>query len=312
MLISVVIPVYNVEEYIGDTIYSLIQQEYSDFEIIFVNDGSTDNSSSIIYAKLKNKKIKYTIIDQKNSGQGVARNNGVKVANGQWIYFLDADDIIQPFTFSLFAETINKISNCDIVFSEYQYVNKDNLFDYTKKNSATEIYTREEILKGFLLRTVIPLVPGTFYKKTFLQKNNIRHPNLRWSEDQYFMWNVLNNLTKAVKNNCITYNYYRHTGYSVMNSTNIDTIYESYLEFIKLNQKINEKLVKDFLLSRWVLGCCHILAKRNNYYTFKTISNRLMLKRHLFKLMKFPIFKIRVTSLIGIINIRLLYYLLNC
>ena len=92
--ISVIIPVYNVENYLEESLDSIINQTFTDLEIICVNDGSTDNSPSILnnYA---NKDSRINIINQENKGLSAARNSGLDVATGDYIYFFDSDDILE-------------------------------------------------------------------------------------------------------------------------------------------------------------------------------------------------------------------------
>ena len=94
-LVSVIVPVYNVEKYLEECLDSIINQTLEDIEIICVNDGSTDNSLKILkkYAK-KDNRIK--IINQKNCGLGCARNSGLNQSQGDYIFFLDSDDYLNP------------------------------------------------------------------------------------------------------------------------------------------------------------------------------------------------------------------------
>lgn len=111
--VSVVIPVYNVEKYLDETIQSVLHQELQDFEIILVNDGSTDSSATICkkYASLD---PRIYFFDQENAGVSVARNNGLSHAVGEYVYFLDSDDTIDS-AFLLEAFTIAHHSDADIV-----------------------------------------------------------------------------------------------------------------------------------------------------------------------------------------------------
>ena len=91
MLISIIIPIYNKEKYLDDCIKSVIYQEYDNLEIILINDGSQDNSERIINKWIaKDQRIKY--IAQENKGVAYARNKGISIANGEYIFLLDADD----------------------------------------------------------------------------------------------------------------------------------------------------------------------------------------------------------------------------
>src|SRR5690625_1048731 len=93
ILVSIIIPVYNKEEYLEDCLESVINQSYEKIEIIIINDGSTDGSESII-KKWKNKDNRIKYMSQNNQGVAIARNNGIKVSKGDYIYFIDADDYL--------------------------------------------------------------------------------------------------------------------------------------------------------------------------------------------------------------------------
>ena len=94
-LISVIVPVYNCEKYIETCVDSVLNQTFTDFEIILVDDGSPDDSGKLC-DQLAEKNNKIVVLHQKNQGQAAARNNGVKIARGEWLHFLDSDDLIHP------------------------------------------------------------------------------------------------------------------------------------------------------------------------------------------------------------------------
>ena len=114
-LISIIIPVYNAEKYISNTIKSLFSQTYKNFEVIIIDDGSSDNSMQIVDKEMKQKNIPYTIIRQANQGVGKARNVGYENANGEWILFLDADDTINPFSIEIYTKIIEKEEKVDVI-----------------------------------------------------------------------------------------------------------------------------------------------------------------------------------------------------
>ena len=93
-MISIIIPLYNKATSIKRTIHSVLSQSYTDFELIIINDGSTDNSAEIVNKQFYDKRIRY--IYQDNAGVSSARNRGIKEAIGEWILFLDADDVLYP------------------------------------------------------------------------------------------------------------------------------------------------------------------------------------------------------------------------
>lgn len=106
--ISVIIPVYNCEKYLNKCVDSVLNQTYTNYEIILIDDGSTDRSSEICdkYEKVS-KKVK--VLHQKNSGVSQARNNGVDIAEGKYICFLDSDDYIEKEYFKFAIEKMQKV-----------------------------------------------------------------------------------------------------------------------------------------------------------------------------------------------------------
>ena len=112
--ISVIVPVYNVSEYLAQCMDSIINQTFEDIEIICVNDGSTDDSLKIL-EEYSEKDERISIISQENQGQGVARNVGMNAARGNYIFFMDSDDFIKLNALELLHE--NAVSNnSDVVF----------------------------------------------------------------------------------------------------------------------------------------------------------------------------------------------------
>ena len=106
-VISVIIPVYKCEKYLENCVNSILNQTFSDFEIILVDDGSPDNSGKICDA-LAEKHGNITVLHQNNQGQAAARNNGVKIARGEWLHFVDADDTIHPHMLEALYDAVNK------------------------------------------------------------------------------------------------------------------------------------------------------------------------------------------------------------
>ena len=109
--VSVIVPVYNVLEYIPSFIDSLVKQNYTDFEVVFINDGSTDGGEKIIE---KSEDERFVLINQVNKGVSSARNNGMKCANGKYIMFADPDDVLP---FDAIGSLVNKMekSQADLV-----------------------------------------------------------------------------------------------------------------------------------------------------------------------------------------------------
>ena len=99
---SIIIPVYNVEQYLQDCLNSVVKQYYIDYELICVNDGSTDGSL-VVLEEYQQKYPQITIISQQNKGLSAARNAGIQAAKGDYLFFLDSDDWIEPNTLEMLA-----------------------------------------------------------------------------------------------------------------------------------------------------------------------------------------------------------------
>lgn len=104
-LFSIIIPLYNKEKYISKTLDSVLQQDFEDYEVVICDDGSTDNSVDYINRNYQSSRIR--LINKENGGPSSARNSGVAVAKGEWIVFLDADDLLLPNALSVFFKLIS-------------------------------------------------------------------------------------------------------------------------------------------------------------------------------------------------------------
>ena len=189
--ISVIMPVYNEEQYLEKTCQSLKQQTLDDIELICINDGSTDNSTDIL-TNLATEYDNIRIINQENQGSGIARNKGIDEAKGEYIAFLDADDkYIDPYSLEKMYEYGYK-NNADIICGNLKRISsegklEDN-FNYAEGNYA---YFPE-------YDKLTPQdygIPWAFYKniyrKKFLDENNIRFPDLKRGQDPVFLADVL-------------------------------------------------------------------------------------------------------------------------
>ena len=115
MLISIIIPVYNVEKYLDECLISILNQEFKDYEIILINDGSKDNSGNICN-EYSQKYSFISVIHQKNKGLSEARNSGLRIAKGEYILFIDSDDYIEKGSLKLIAKKVAQNKKIDVVF----------------------------------------------------------------------------------------------------------------------------------------------------------------------------------------------------
>lgn len=194
-MLSVIIPVYNVENYLNECLDSVTSQTLEDMEIICIDDGSTDNSPDILkeYSK-KDKRIK--IITKENGGQATARNLGIKEAQGEYIAFVDSDDFIEPTMFEKLY-TKAKDNNLDIAMCKIAtYDNqteeiKDNVWYYMLgvfRDFEKDIFNHKDTKEFTCHIAVTPY--NKIYKTTLLKENNILFPEGLIFEDEKFFYDT--------------------------------------------------------------------------------------------------------------------------
>lgn len=304
-LISIIIPIYKVEPYIANCIQSVVEQTYSNLEIILVDDGSPDNSTDIAENVLKNNGKNYIVIHQENKGLGEARNSGLNKANGEWVYFLDSDDMIVPETIEHLVAATKR--ETDFVFSNYRIIT-DKAEAYGKFAKADAIYYNAEIIrKEFLLRKKIILAPGTLYRKDFLDRNKLRFEKIPWSEDQQFMFRLLRIADKIGYVEEPLYQYLQRAG-SIMNATEPQKILEGYKAILQVASTFeNDSLFGKFIAARWVMGSLNSAARMYDFNVWQTLYQDLDGKKWLKKLLKFPDIKVKTLSLVGVVSPKLYY-----
>lgn len=168
-MISIIVPVYNVEKYIENCIESIVNQTYKNLEILLINDGSTDNSGYIC-DKWGSKDNRIQVIHQENQGLSDARNVGIKKSKGQYILFVDGDDIIADNMAQFLVETIER-KGVDCVFCQYEYINEtaNKVKDSTLEVDSIKVVTKQESLLRLLNHLEISVVWNGLYKADLIR-----------------------------------------------------------------------------------------------------------------------------------------------
>lgn len=199
--ISIILPVYNVEEYLEECLESLIAQTYGNFEVIAVNDGSKDNSLNIL-KRYEDKFEKIKIINQENRGLSAARNTGLEHSQGEYVLFLDSDDMLKENALEkLFFMAKNK--NLDLIVYDAlafdEVTGKQSLKKYSRKNIySNSIMDLEDFLEGEC-KKYISLSQLHFYKSSVIKDNCLKFKEGLLHEDTHF--------------SIISYNYVKRIGY---------------------------------------------------------------------------------------------------
>lgn len=239
--ISVIVPVYNVENYIDKCIKSLLHQSIDDFEILLIDDGSTDNSGAICdeYAK-KSDKVK--VIHKKNRGLSSARNYGLQIAEGEFVSFVDSDDWIHKDMY-LKLYKIAKKYDADIALSGYLKIYDETEEINANKDNSVKVFTNIEALNNLYndkyKETVICC--NKIFKKSLF--DNIRFPMGKIHEDEFTTHKLIYKAKKIAYTNEELYFYRQRPGSIMRSEFNIKELdlLDAFKEQNKFMKNINDK-----------------------------------------------------------------------
>lgn len=231
--ISIIIPVYNCEKYIHETINSILNQTYKNVELILVNDGSTDNSYKICEEYKENTNVK--ILNQTNFGAPAARNKGLENATGEYIMFFDSDDILKSDAIEKMVNKIEK-EKSDLVIGEVININEDGC-ELNKKRNYPVVNVKNNAQSIFL---VDPFPGNKLYKANIIKEHSISFGNVRIGQDLNFYLKYCIYVKKASFIEDIVSKYrIVSTGISKTYSFKIFDIVESYNDVEKFYRKNN-------------------------------------------------------------------------
>lgn len=179
-LVSIIIPVYNVEKYLPKCLESVINQTMNEIEIIVVNDESSDDSLKIIH-EFSDRDSRIKVVDQKNKGLGGARNSGIKIASGEFLFFLDSDDYIKLETLQETYDYAKNVS-ADIVVFNYEKAYENGKLD-SAPTFGSKVMSRDEALAGIISLKTAPTAWNKLYRRALFQENNILYPEKYLHED---------------------------------------------------------------------------------------------------------------------------------
>lgn len=244
-LVSIIIPVYNVQDYLADCLDSILKQSYSNIEIIAVDDGSLDSSPEI----LKEYSLKYRsiciILEKINQGQATARNIGIKQAKGKYILFVDADDFIEQETVEVLVQTIEQFQADFVRFNAKSFSEEGekilqkeytfNLFLDEQRN-----YTKDQFENVYLSFSPSPVL--YLFKRDLIEKNNIRFKEHIIHEDELFSSLIFFCATSCVYINQSFYNRRYRQGSTMTKKTEKQRRH-SFYSYVQVINYYNELLL---------------------------------------------------------------------
>lgn len=284
MELSIIVPIYNVSDYLEeclDSIYRLKNQEY---EVILVNDGSTDNSLEIITQYCKKFPDKTKVINQENKGLSGARNAGLRCASGEYIAFIDSDDVIDTPQFECFIKSVIK-DNLDVGLGEYSRLIGDDLRLTSSIQKRLKNYKLQVLQNGesFMNHFIEPLTNNvrvetwvSLYKREFLIKNNILFLERLLHEDTLFFFRVFR-IAQKVKYYPIVFYWYRERSGSIMsNASSLPSALNRLYIIDELLMDIERNQFSNKALNSCLLAMYFNLIRRHKIKN-KEISKRILL-----------------------------------
>ena len=215
-LVSIIIPVYNAEKFINDTINTVLNQTYENWELILVDDCSADKSVEVINKYLNHKIHVYKL--EKNSGAAIARNTGIKAAKGKYICFLDADDLWEKDKIEKQVKFM-KENNCAFSFTGYEFT------DSNGNPNGKKVYVPDKINYKQAIKNTIICTITVMFDMDKLNKDDIYMPNVK-SEDSATWWKVLKKVDYAYGMKEIL-SYYRR-GIQTKSSNKFKVIFQTW------------------------------------------------------------------------------------
>lgn len=238
--ISVIVPVYNVEKYLNRCLESILKQSFEDFELILVDDGSTDQSSELCNL-WERRDARVRVIHQENRGQSAARNVGIQMAEGEYLSFVDSDDVLDSTYLAYLYQMIVNY-DADMAGAKMQRVEegrRDKIEQGEKPDEQYTLLDSEEALKKMCRADIIGVSPcAKLYKKSLF--DNVRYPVGKIHEDLSTTYLIIASCKRVVIGTKTIYYYMQHKGSSMhqpLDEHHMYTIFasERLLEFVKAN-----------------------------------------------------------------------------
>ncbi len=256
--VSVIIPVYNTEEYIGETLNSIINQTLKDIEIIVINDGSTDNSLHIIneYAQ---RDSRITVFTQANQGLSLTRNKGIIEARGEYIYFMDSDDLLENDALNSCYKHSTK-GHLDFLFFDAEILNSNDNINLNINYNRTYLISERTTYRGIDIlfnqvktNSFSSSVCLNFIRRSFIEKYDLKFYPKIIHEDQLFTFLLY---TYAEKVSCIPKPYFKRRvrydsimtqRFSLKNMNGYFTVSNEILKHRQDGNKVLNKTIDLFL-----------------------------------------------------------------
>ncbi|MBR5022782.1 MAG: glycosyltransferase family 2 protein [Oscillospiraceae bacterium] len=269
-MVSVIVPCYNCESTIDDTMRSLQKQKYKDFEVICVNDGSKDNTLKCLEKWKACENFNVVIVNKENGGVSSARNSGIDVAKGNYITFLDADDEYHEQYIELLVNAVEQ-QNAD---AAYCYYDRERNNVMRQQEPKTIVQNQEDAMHDLLFRMAEIAFFCYIYRQDIIQSNHIRFElNAKFGEDREFIWKYISNCNKVCQVDAPLH-WYRITENSATNGKSSWSRTDTLLAVKRIEQYMEDRsisflpLLKDYMFARHMWAVAKKFAVTHNKELF--------------------------------------------
>lgn len=258
MKFSIVIPVYNAENKIADTITRISEIDHEDYECIFVNDGSTDKTLDVL-EKSKNKIANMKIITTENRGPGPARNVGIEEAEGRFLLFFDADDHPKASILSDYEKLFEGNENIDLIISSFLFreLAKGEIISERVYQTEDRIYSSRETFLNDMYELMNQQLMYVVWNKCYLRKtiikNGIRFKPYRSCEDRIFNLEYYQYCNRVLLNPKVEYVYEFISGEGITNKYSSEK-FDTFKEFYEMTNKVTDSVNDDGTASLFLKG----------------------------------------------------------
>lgn len=317
---SFIIPAYNAEKTINNCLDSIETQTYQSFEIIVIDDGSSDDTPNILN-KIASENSRLTYKTIKNSGPGEARNNGIRLAKGEYLIFIDVDDYLKEDFLENYVSILEQ-KNYDLIVSGYRtlvYDDEDVVAEQETTYPLSILNSYDEFLSELyplMNQQMMYVVWNKVYKRNIIQENNIKFPNYRSCEDRIFNLRYFEYIQNAMINDKINFEY-SFDGKRSLTNRYFDNKFDT---FVHWNNVLTNIVNEDYegyasLFLKGVMSClmslhsksCHLSYSEKRTYIKKVLHQNDVMKASKISSNETMMKKV-ISTLLSIRNVTLNYY----
>lgn len=278
-LVSIILPIYNAEKFLKDTLLSILSQTYTNWELLAINDGSIDNTATIL-EDFEKKENRIKVFHKENGGVSSARNIGIKGAQGDYVLFVDADDLLHPQTIDYALNLILKEDKDAIVFA---YKKFDHDVDFQPLGAQTDLINlsqRDTLLTVFKGQPFRGLSCNKLYKYELIK--DLKYPeDKQYGEDTWFTYQFIKNADRFLYSSEILY-FYRNNPDSALNQQFKINRLQIIDTYVKIIEDLKEQNLEDKELMYWAYYALHIrvfeilaLMSKNDKEALKLLRQQL-------------------------------------